>query len=143
MGKEPENDEEFMFFVANTFLKEIRTTFNLSSSDCIGNMKECISESGLTEVLSMGQDGVLHLRGTAGREGIPAFCRLLELMIEKCRNIDSAKNIILFLKNYYQGLSGKERLMEKRFGYPLLSIKAVVDNFVDRLRQEDNSIISE
>ena len=142
-GQEPANDGEFMAFAVNTFLKEAQTTFNITASDCINDMKGCLTESGLSSVLSPGENGALHLRGAVGREGIPAFCRLLELMMEQCRNVDSAKSIILFLKNYYQGLSGKERLMEKRFGYPLLSVKDVVDTFVDRLRQEDDSILSE
>jgi len=141
--QEPKNDGEFMVFAVNTFLKEAQTTFNIAASDCISDMKGCLSQSGLSAVLTLREDGTLHLHGAVGREGIPAFCRLLELMMEQCRHVDSVKSIILFLKNYYQGLSGKERLMEKRFGYPLLSVKDVVDTFVDRLRQEDDSFISE
>lgn len=142
-AKEPENDGDFMVFAVNTFLQEAQTTFNITVSDCIKDMKSCISASGLAGEVSQGQNGSLRLLVAAGSEAIPAFCRLLELMMEQCRHVDSAKSMILFLKNYYQGLAGKERLMGKRFGYPLLSVKNVIDTFVDLLRQEDDSIISE
>ena len=140
---EPRNDGAFMAFALNTLVKEAETTFNISREEAFGDISAVVEETATGRIVDYRSSTGFAVKTEAGADEIRDLCMFLTRLINSLYAAASPKSLILFLKDYYVGLSGKERLMEKRFGYPLLSIKNVVDSAVDQLRRDNQSILSD
>ncbi len=153
IGKTSSSDEnishlEFLFISYHKLLdylnSKIPKRFSYIS-DALGETTSRLRQSGeITEELIFNPSSLTVSSGGRIGDEKKAFTDMLKIIAGtlQCLNDYAKKNAqISFLNYYYEEVSGQARIMSQHLGFPLLSIKYLIDSHCEALITDDSLTI--